>query len=110
MQILLQDPRFGARMLSKNPGFTLIAVLTLALGIGANTAVFSVINRVLWSSLPYPEPDRLVVLWSRNLQREQPRFSVSSPDLKHWQTNNKVFSHLAAYSSGNGNLIGRETA
>ncbi len=63
LECLLQDLRFGARMLSKNPGFTFVAIFTLALGIGATTAVFSVVDRVLFRSLPYPNEERLVSSW-----------------------------------------------
>ncbi|MBI5383195.1 MAG: ABC transporter permease [Verrucomicrobia bacterium] len=90
-----QDIRYGLRTLWKNPGFTAVAVLTLALGIGANTAIFSVINGVLLRPLPYPEPDRLVTLWERNPQRGIEQERVSGPNYLDWCAQNSVFSSLS---------------
>src|SRR5215510_4799333 len=80
MQTLWQDLRFGARMLWKNPGFTLIVLLTLSLGIGANTAIFSVVNTVMLRQLPFKNADRLVRLRESNPERGWPSFSVSHPN------------------------------
>jgi putative ABC transport system permease protein len=96
---IMQDLRFGFRMLIKNPGFTLIAVLTLALGIGANTAIFSVVNAVLLRPLPYAEPERLVWLWDTSPQL--PTSTASLPDFLDWKEQNRSFEHLAAYQKGN---------
>src|SRR5215813_15233042 len=81
---LWQDLRFGSRMLVKQPGFTLIAVITLALGIGANTAIFSVIYAVLLRPLPYPAAERLVILTTRGTHVDLPAF-VSYPDYVDWR-------------------------
>ncbi len=97
MQSLWQDLRYGARMLLKQPGFTLIAVITLSLGIGANTAIFSVVNAVLLRPLPYREPDRLVALWSANPERGATSRPVSTPDFEDWRAQNRVFEAIAAY-------------
>jgi predicted permease len=93
METLFQDLRYGLRMLGKSLGFTAVAVVTLALGIGANTALFSVINGVLLSPLPFPEPDQLVTL-----HENKPNFeggSVSYPNFRDWQKDNHTFSALA---------------
>jgi predicted permease len=93
METLFQDLRYGLRMLVKSPGFTVVAIATLALGIGANTALFSVINGVLLSPLPFPQPDQLVTL-----HENKPNFeggSVSYPNFRDWQKENRTFSSLA---------------
>src|SRR5439155_10292122 len=95
LETLWQDLRYGARMLRKNPGFTAVAVLTLALGIGANTAIFSIINGVLLKPLPYPEPDRLVTLWERSPQRGIEQESVSGPNYLDWRAQNSVLLEMA---------------
>src|SRR6266498_3212692 len=97
MESLIQDLRFGARMLLKRPGFTLLAVLTLALGIGANTAMFSVVNAVLLRPLPFPEPERLMLVGNG---------SFAAPDFRDLATQNHSFSHLGAYVNATFNLAG----
>jgi predicted permease len=97
MNMLLQDIRFGIRRLMKSPGFATIAILTLALGIGANTALFSVVNGVLLNPLPYPDPNQVV-----SVAGEAPGFgeaSISYPDYLDWVRDNRSFSSLAAYKS-----------
>ena len=105
MNSLLQDLRFGLRMLVKNPIFTLIAVVTLSLGIGANTALFSVVDAVLLRPLPYPEADRLVFLWSGG-----PGAGSSIPDYHAWRDQNRVFDGLAGFYNGNFNLSSEGSA
>ena len=100
MSTLLQDIRYAFRMLAKSPGFAAVAILTLALGIGANTAIFSVVNSVVLQPLPFPHPDRLVVIGetSSNTPPEAAlQSSESYMDFLDWQTNAKSFSAMAAY-------------
>jgi putative ABC transport system permease protein len=97
IETLLQDLRYGARMLLKNPGFTLIATLTLALGIGANTAIFSVVNAVLLRPLPYQNPTDLVLIRSLNKTDGAQFQSISYPDFQDWKTQNSVFADLATF-------------
>jgi putative ABC transport system permease protein len=99
-----QDLRYGFRVLAKSPGFSIIAILTLALGIGANTAIFSVVNGVLLNPLPYPYPDQLVSMF-----QEIPNFqnaSISYPNFLDWQKMNRSFQAMAAYRSTGFNLSG----
>jgi predicted permease len=104
METLLQDLRYGVRTLRKSPGFALVAVITLALGIGANTAIFSVVNGVLLNPLPYQQPDQLVALYQRT-----PNFAEASipyPNFLDWRRENRSFSALAAYRHEDFNLTG----
>lgn len=93
---LLMDLRYALRILAKNPGFTVIAVLTLALGIGANTAIFSVVNAVLLKPLPYKDADRLMTVWSQNLPKGFTTDLVSAPDLADWRAQARAFDEMAA--------------
>src|SRR5271165_5033195 len=104
LETLLQDLRYALRMFRNSPGFTSVAILTLALGIGANTALFSVVNAVLLNPLPYPQPDRLVAIYAR-----VPAFHYSSiayPNFLDWSRDNHSFSALAAFRGESFNLTG----
>jgi putative ABC transport system permease protein len=103
MESLLNDVRYGARMLLKKPAFTAIAVLALALGIGANSAIFSVVNSVLLQPLPYEEPDRLVILWEKVPQMDT---SVAYLNFVDWREQNQVFESISAFRRDSFNLTG----
>jgi len=100
----MNDLKFALRQLRKSPGFTLVAVLTLALGIGANTAIFSIVNAVLLRPLPYPDADRIMVLNESSGPGQD--YSVALPDYFDWQKDNTVFEHLAATHKESRNLSG----
>jgi putative ABC transport system permease protein len=97
MQTLWQDLRYGARTLLKKPGFALIAVVMLSLGIGANTAIFSVVNAVLLRPLPFNEPERLVALKSFDARRNLARGNVSYPDFADWRAQSQSFERMAVF-------------
>jgi putative ABC transport system permease protein len=101
-----RDFRHSLRILQRSPGFTAVAVLTLALGIGANTALFSVIDSVLLHPLPYQNPDSLVMVWETNSQHPNPHNTVSPPNFLDWQTRNTVFSSMAYIFDERANLTG----
>ncbi|MEK6281441.1 MAG: ABC transporter permease [Acidobacteriota bacterium] len=102
-----QDLRYGARMLLKNPGFSLIAIITLALGIGANTAIFSAVNAVLFRALPYKEPDRLVQIFQRfRPQQNMDRMPVAPANFFDWQAEQQSIEAFAAFRLSNFNLSG----
>jgi predicted permease len=106
METLFRDIRYGIRMLSKRPGFTAVAIIALALGIGANTAVFSVVNAVLLRPLPFAEPDRLVNVWVTRPQRGINKMIASYPDFADWREQNNVFEQTAAYTEQDFTLTG----
>ena len=106
MHVLWQDLRYAVRTLLKNPGFPLIAILTLALGIGASTAIFTVVDAALLRGLPYKSPERLYHLWERRPTQEFSQREFSYPDYQDYQQNG-IFEGLAAYTGGGGIMTGR---
>ena len=106
MSTLLQDLRYGARILLKQPGFTLVAVLTLAIGIGANTAIFSLVNSILLRPLPFREPDRIVRLIQASPKLGLSTWGVSQADFAAYREQNRSFESIAIYTNGATNLTG----
>src|SRR5271154_6331438 len=101
MRTLLRDIKFGFRLLIKSPGFASVAVLALALGIGANTAIFSLVYGTLLAPLPYPHPDQLVMVWSRIKDNNN---GVSAGDYLDWKRETTAFQNLAAWTGSAVNL------
>jgi len=102
----LQDIRYGMRTLAKNPGFTIVAVAALALGIGANTAIFSVVNSVLLRPLPFKEPNQLVMVWDEQTHLGFPKDTPTPANFLDWQRQNSVFAGMAAMAQRSYNLTG----
>ena len=110
MKTFWQDLRFGIRLLLKRPGFTLIAVLSLALGIGANTAIFSLVDVVLLKPLPFREPERLVIVWEDASRIGFPRNTPAPANYADWKAQNQVFEDMAAIAGRSFNLDRRRRA
>jgi putative ABC transport system permease protein len=100
LDMLLQDIRYALRLMRQRPGFTAIVVTTLALGIGANTAVFTVINAVLLRPLALGEPDRVVAIWENDRLNAKPRYPVAPANFKDWQEQARAFEQVAAFREG----------
>src|SRR6185369_16599282 len=96
MENLLQDVRYGVRTLLQTPSFSIVAIIALALGIGANTAIFSVVNAVLLRPLPFQRSEQLVAVWENDYQRGQERGSFSYPDFEDLRSQCQSFEHLAS--------------
>jgi putative ABC transport system permease protein len=103
---MMSDLRYTVRTLIKSPGFTTIALLTIALGIGANTALFSVVNAVLWRPLPYPQPERLMMVWVHNPRQGFDKDVATYPTFNDWRNQSRSFEHLAAYFGASVSLTG----
>ena len=93
----MQDVRYALRMLAKNPVFSAVAVFTLAVGIGANAAIYTVVEAVLLEPLPFEEPEELTLLWTHNEEQNQAKYMVSPMDFDDWRTMNATFESMAAY-------------
>ncbi|HTG14177.1 MAG TPA: ABC transporter permease, partial [Blastocatellia bacterium] len=106
MEAFWQDLKYGVRMLAKSPGFTAVAVIALALGIGANTAIFSVVNAVLIRSLPFKDSDRLVMVWEKNRPRNRDQNVISPANYLDWRDQNSVFEQMSAVFDSRVNLTG----
>src|SRR5215510_14535720 len=107
MNTLLQDIRFGLRMLLKSPSVSIVATIALALGIGANTAIFNVVNAVLLRPLPFPQPNSLVAVFETDTQRGQVRGSHSYPNFMDLRAQNTVFERISSYHGSDFIMTGR---
>ena len=110
MDTIAQDLKYGARGLLQRPAFSIVVIMTLALGIGANTAIFSVVDAVLVKPQPYPQPERLVVLWESNERLSLPFMNVAPPNFADWRARSRAFESMGVWREQSYTLLGRGTA
>src|SRR3982751_3123585 len=106
MAEILQQVRFAFRFIRRNPAFAAITVCVLALGIGANSAMFSVVNAVLIRPIPYPDPDRVGIIWEKSESQGWARINPSGPDFLDWKAQSRSFKDMALMEPGSGTLTG----
>src|SRR2546423_10429064 len=106
MESLIRDTRFALRTMMKKPGFTAVAIIIMALGIGANTAIFSLVRAVLLRPLPFANPDRLVMVWEDAAYVGFPKNTPAPAHYADWKTRNEVFEDMAAMTGRDFNLTG----
>src|SRR5579864_7819397 len=106
METFWQDVRYGWRVLQRNPGFAVVAALTLAIGIGANAAIFSAVDAILLRPLPYPDPSRIVLVWNADPNRHLVHGTASAAQFLDWRDMNHVFQELAAFRPSSVTLTG----
>ncbi len=106
LDMLMQDIRYALRLMRQRVGYTAVVIVTLALGIGANTAMFSAIHAVLVRPLPFKEPDRLVMIWENDRLNRKPRYAVAPANFDDWRTQTHVFEQIAAYLAQSGSITG----
>ncbi len=108
IETLIQDLRFGIRMFLKNPGLTAVLILTIALGIGLNSALFSVVNTLLLNSLPFPDADRLIIVWTRSAKISSDRLGVTPEEFENWRKHTQSFAGITALDGTSFNLSGTD--
>ena len=110
LDMLIEDLRYAARTLGRNPGFTLVIVFILALGIGANTVVFSVVDAVLFRPLPFPAADRLVAIWDENLEKSLVHQGPAPGNLPDWRERSRAFDGIGAWYAGEPRTVRDESS
>src|SRR5207244_11049393 len=100
LDLVLRDLKFALRQLRRNPGFTAVAILSLGLGVGSNTAIFSLVKAMLLAPLPYPEGNRLVMVWEDVPRWDIPRSTPAPANFLDWRSQNRVFESMAAFAGG----------